>query len=261
MADLSKQKPAASAFNYCRRAPFRKLEKNCCASASFAIQSKSMSDRSRAEEDLRVIRDLMERATIYRAISAPTALVAGVLSILSTALVYLNNDVKLIFGRPVGPREFALIWIDVLILVLAANAFFIWREARYEGRPFISPGMKLAIRAVAPTLLIPAIFTIWFFKRGYLGGQELELVVVWVIFYGLALLSTALFAPRSLTLLGWAFLLTGIAIPVLINLLDELAGDVPTVVMGVAFGFYHLVYATCTWRQRTMTAPAEVSIE
>jgi len=221
----------------------------------------SMDERSRAEEHLRVIRSLMERATIYRAISAPTALVAGVLSILSTAIVYLNNDVKLVFGRPVGPREFALIWIDVLILVLAANAFFVWREARYSGRPFISPGMKLALRAIAPSLLVPMAFTIWFFKRGYLGGQELELVVVWVVFYGLALLSTALFAPRSLTLLGWAFLLPGIAIPVLINLLDELAGDVPTVVMGLAFGLYHLVYAASTWPQRATSAAAEVSIE
>jgi len=220
-----------------------------------------MDERSRAEEHLRVIRSLMERATIYRAISAPTALVAGVLSILSTAIVYVNNDVKLIFGRPVGPREFALIWIDVLILVLAANSFFVWREARYDGRPFVSPGMKLALRAVAPTLLIPMAFTIWFFKRGYLGGQELELVVVWVVFYGLALLSTALFAPRSLTLLGWAFLLTGIAIPVLINLLDELAGDVPTVVMGLAFGLYHLVYAASTWPRRAASAAAEFSIE
>lgn len=220
-----------------------------------------MNERSRAEEDLHVIRSLMERATIYRAISAPTALVAGVLSLLSTGIVYLNNDVKLVFGRPVGPREFALIWIDVLILVLAANAFFVWRQARSSGRPFISPGMKLALRAIAPNLLVPMAFTIWFFKRGYLGGQELELVVVWVVFYGLALLSTALFAPRSLTLLGWAFLLTGVAIPVLINLLDELAGDVPTVVMGLAFGLYHLVYAASTWPRRAALTPAEVSIE
>jgi hypothetical protein len=228
---------------------------------NFALQSNLVSELSRAEEDLRVIRSLMERATIYRAISAPTALVASVLSLLSTAIVYVNNDVKLIFGRPVGPREFALIWIDVLILVLAVNGFFVWREAHQSGRPFISSGMKLTLRAVAPALLIPLAFTIWFFKRGYLGGQELELVVVWVIFYGLALLSTALFAPRSLVLLGWAFLLTGLAIPVLINLLDELAGDVPTIVMGLAFGLYHLVYAACTWPPRALAAPAEVSIE
>ena len=123
-----------------------------------------MSDRARAEEDLRVIRGLMERATIYRAISAPTALVAGTLSILSAGLIYLNNDVNLIFGRPVGPREFALIWIDVLILGSVANGFFVWREAKSGGRPFISPGMKLALRAIGPNLLIPLAFTIWFFK-------------------------------------------------------------------------------------------------
>ena len=220
-----------------------------------------VNERTRAEEDLRVIRSLMERATIYRAISAPTALVAGLLSIISTAIVYVNNDVSLIFGRPVGPREFAIIWLDVLVIVLAANAFFVWREARAGGRPFISPGMKLAMRAVAPTLLVPMMFTIWFFKRGYLGGQELELVVVWVVFYGLALLSTTLFAPRSLTILGWTFLLTGIAVPVLINLFEELAGDVPTMVMGLTFGLYHLVYAACTWRRRAVMAPAEMSIE
>ena len=34
-----------------------------------------------AEEHLRAIRLLMERATIYRAISAPTALVGGLLSV------------------------------------------------------------------------------------------------------------------------------------------------------------------------------------
>ena len=229
--------------------------------ANFVLQSKWMNERSRAEEDLRVIRSLMERATIYRAISAPTALVASVLSLISTGIVYINNDVTLLFGRPVGPREFAIIWLDVLILVLAANAFFVWREARSSGRPFISPGMKLAMRAVAPTLLVPMVFTIWFFKRGYLGGQELELVVVWVVFYGLALLSTALFAPRSLTLLGWIFLLTGISVPVLVNLFEELPGDVPTIVMGLTFGLYHLVYAATTWQRRAATAPAEISIE
>jgi hypothetical protein len=220
-----------------------------------------MNERSRAEEDLRVIRTLMERATIYRAISAPTALVAGLLSILSAVMIYLNNDIQLIFGRPIGPREFAAIWIGVLILALLANTFFVWREARNSGRPFISSGMKLALRAIAPNLLIPLVFTVWFFKRGFLGGQELELVVVWVVFYGLALLATALFAPRSLAILGWAFLLTGLAVPVLIDLVDELAGDVPTVVMGLTFGLYHLTYAAWTWPRKGATAAAPIAIE
>jgi hypothetical protein len=220
-----------------------------------------MNEFSRAEQDLRVIRSLMERATVYRAISAPTALVAGALSLLSATLIYINNDVDLIFNRPIGPREFAIIWLDVLVLSLAANAFFVWREARSAGRPFISPGMKLALRAIAPNLLVPIAFTIWFFKRGFLGGQELELVVIWVVFYGLALLSTALFAPRSLAILGWAFLLTGLAVPTLINMVDELSGDVPVVVMGVTFGLYHLIYAACTWPRKgaSESVPAAIA--
>ena len=107
--------------------------------------------------------------------------------------------------------------------------------------------MRLALRAIAPNLLIPAAFTVWFFQTGYLGAQELQLVTVWVAFYGLGLLATGLFAPRSLSLLGWAFLLTALATPVLGDLIDRLTDDVPDTIMALTFGFYHLVYAVATW--------------
>jgi hypothetical protein len=222
-----------------------------------------MSERSTAEEDLRVIRTLMERATVYRAISAPSALVAGLLSILAAGLAYYNDNIHPLLGRPVRPREFCTIWIVVLILALLANAYFVWREAKNAGRPFISSGMKLALRAIAPTLVIPAAFTVWFYNTGYLGGQEFELVVVWVAFYGLALLSTALFAPRSLSLLGWAFLLTSVSVsvPLLSDWIDNVTDDVPNTVMGVTFGFYHLIYAVVTWSGKREREPAHISRE
>ncbi|HXX41429.1 MAG TPA: hypothetical protein VEI58_04100 [Chthoniobacterales bacterium] len=214
---------------------------------------------SEAEENLQVIRSLMERATVYRAISAPTALVAGLISILAALLVYLNDETNLISGRRVGPREFATIWLAVLVLSLVANMFFVWREAKRSRRPFISSGMKLALQTIAPNLLLPAAFSGWYFSTGYVGGQELELVVVWIAFYGLALLSTALFAPRSLALLGWAFLLSALAIPVFVNGLEELSTNLPNSAMGVTFGIYHLIYAICTWpwkHQSTDDQPA-----
>src|SRR6202011_4997 len=125
-----------------------------------------MNDRTRAEEDLRIIRTLMERATTYRAISAPTALVGGALSILSAAIIHLSDQGLGPIGRSIRPREFAFIWIDVLVLTVVANVFFVWREAKNSGRPFISSGMKLALRAIAPNLIIPAVFTLWFLKVG-----------------------------------------------------------------------------------------------
>lgn len=210
--------------------------------------------RAAAEDNLRVIRQLMERATVYRAVAAPSALVGGILSLLAASAVYYNNEVKLVLGRTVRPREFAFLWLLVLVLVALANAFFLWREANRDRRPFVSSGMKLALRAIAPNLLIPAAFTVWFLETGYLGARELELVTVWIAFYGLSLLATGLFAPRSLSLLGWAFLLTAVATPVLTDMVDRLTDDVPDTMMALTFGLYHLIYAVATWSRRGDTA-------
>ena len=85
-------------------------------------------ERSKAEEDLRVIRSLMERATVYRAISAPAALVAGFLSILAAAAIYLNDQASRI-GRT--RPAFAAIWL--VVLVLRGGDERIFYLARSEG--------------------------------------------------------------------------------------------------------------------------------
>ena len=216
-------------------------------------------ERSKAEADLRVIRSLMERATVYRAISAPAALVAGFLSIFAAATIYLNNQGSM--NRLVHGRGFAVVWLIVLILAAATNAFFIWREAKKDGRPFISSGMKLSLRAIAPNLLIPASVTLWFLVSGYKGAAEQELVVAWIVFYGLALLSTGLFAPRSLVCLGWAFLLTALAIPALRNALGDLPENLPTIAMGLTFGLYHLIYAVCAWPRKRADEIEQFAVE
>ena len=216
-------------------------------------------ERSKAEADLRAIRSLMERATVYRAISAPAALVAGVLSIFAASAIYLNNQASP--NRPLQGRAFAAIWLLVLVLAMAANAFFIWREAKKDGRPFISSGMKLSLRAIAPTLLVPAAVTLWFLVSGYKGAAEQELVVVWIAFYGLALLSTALFAPRSLVCLGWAFLLTALALLALINAAGDLPANLPNIAMGITFGLYHLIYAACAWPRKRADEIEQFAVE
>ena len=216
-------------------------------------------ERSKAEAHLRVIRSLMERATVYRAISAPAALVAGFLSIFAAAAIYLNDQTRLSINRSVQGRVFAAIWLTVLVIAVAANAFFIWREAKNDGRPFISSGMKLSLRAIAPNLLIPAAVTLWFLADGYKGATEPELVVAWIVFYGLALLSTGLFAPRSLVCLGWAFLLTALVIPALRNAVGGLPANLPTIAMGFTFGLYHLIYAVCAWPRKR--ADEEFAVE
>lgn len=46
-------------------------------------------NRSAAEEHLRVIRELMERATVYRAVSAPAALFCGLIALSVSGLALI----------------------------------------------------------------------------------------------------------------------------------------------------------------------------
>jgi hypothetical protein len=205
-----------------------------------------------SEERLTTLRGLAERAEIYQRRFARTGLIGGSLSILTAALIFVNDEFTQFLDRPVRPREFASAWILVLAVTVIIGALFSAGAARTRGDEFGSARMKLALGTIAPYLVIPAAFTGWFFATGYLGGTELDLAVVWIAFYGLMLLSTALFAPRSIALLGWAFLLTAVSVPLLEDRLDVWSGDVPTVLMGVTFGFYHLFYAALNWRRNAL---------
>jgi hypothetical protein len=212
-----------------------------------------MNDNSTTEQNLEAIRGLIERGEIYRTVSARAALVGAVLSILTAGAIYLNDEVTRIWGRPVRPRELAFAWLGVLFLTVIVSVLFLSRAARNGGGPVNSRRMKLALRTIAPYLVIPAAFTGWFLTTGYLGAAEQDLVVVWIAFYGLMLLSTAVFAPRSLALLGWAFLLTSLSVPVFSDVIDDRVGSVPTVLMGVTFGLYHLIYAAFNWPRKPVT--------
>ena len=64
--------------------------------------------RSEAEEHLRVIRSLMEKATIYRALSAPAALVGGLLTISASA--YLMWKARQEPAAEIATLPFTVVW-------------------------------------------------------------------------------------------------------------------------------------------------------
>jgi hypothetical protein len=215
-----------------------------------------MNEVERAEEHLRIIRTLMERATIYRAISAPTALVGGLLAAITSAgsLIWMHGENAARLPHFVG------LWIFVLVITVCANTLFVWRAARKRDEPMISSAMKTALRALFPSLLAGAALSI--FALCNVGDVMNLIVLFWVLFYGLALLATAHFAPKSLVLLGWAFL---IAAMFCLFLSPKISGAWPMlsrdtfalIVMGLTFGLFHLVYAVCTWPRKAHDAESQ----
>ena len=158
-----------------------------------------MTDSDSASRQLRVIRSLMERATIYRSISAPTALVGGLLSLGGFATAYYAKHHR---HHPLSPTEFLIVWLVILALTCFTNVIFLSRGATRRRECFFSSGMKCALTSVAPAFFSAAMLTL-------LIHSPIHLALVWITFYGMGLLATQHFAPRSLVILGLTFFFTG----------------------------------------------------
>ena len=210
-----------------------------------------------AEEHLRAIRQLMERATVYRAISAPAALVGGLLAVFTSAAMLSWQVAEP--GLNINAHLFFDLWSLIFAATIAANTFFIWRGAVQRGEPVVSAGMKLALRSVLPSLFAGGAISAALMMT---SEQAYVPPLFWLVFYGLALLSTMNFAPRSIVALGWAFLITGIGAFIYfmnLSLLPDIDLPTPTrfypaAIMGGTFGLYHLIYAACAWPRRAMSS-------
>jgi hypothetical protein len=202
-----------------------------------------MTDLDDPREHLRVIRSLMERATVYRAISAPTALVAGLLSLGAFATAYYA---KHHLHSNLTPRQFIVVWLVVLALTWLTNLIFLGRSAYQRREPLFSAGMKCALVNVAPSFLLAGVLTVIIHK-------PMQLCIIWMVLYGLGLLATQQFAPRSLVVLGSIFFTAGGVLMVAWKHLFLQAGQaepstlVVSGIMAGAFGGLHLAYAAVVW--------------
>lgn len=212
-----------------------------------------MTPAEQAAADLKAIRGLMEKATIYQAISAPSALAAGSLAVAGATVFgagWLQED----------ERTFCLVWGAVLAGALVFNAWFLFRAAQKRGEAFVSPGMKLALGALLPPVLLAGVLSLLVLAKGFHAWPErnpdftplgMFLVGIWITTYGLALLATQTFSPRSILGLGYGFLTAGLLFWASMALSWEPIHWPPAAWMGLTFGLFHLIYAAFAWPRRS----------
>lgn len=159
-----------------------------------------MNDSEKALNQLNLIREMMEKATVYRALSAPAAIFGGLLAVL-LGLYFLLQDKN---GEFVDGAHYFWTWVVALIIADSFNALLLFKRAKREGSKFISSGVKLTILRTAPAAIAGAIISFEAAKN------DIELcTLVWILCYGAALLAMGEVAPRSLKRLGWSFIVFG----------------------------------------------------
>lgn len=200
--------------------------------------------KDEASRNLEVIRSLMERSVIYRSLSAPAALLGGVLSVAAA------GGLNVAYPESVDPPVFVIVWLGVLALTTLFNITLLGRKSRSESRPFFSSGMRTTMGLIWPTMAAGGVVGIaW-----CLTGDQPDVVrctALWALCYGLALQATRPFSPKSLRWLGMVFTVFGtvtLALAIALNNFTPTGDAVASgLIMGVSFGGFHLVYALATW--------------
>jgi hypothetical protein len=198
-----------------------------------------MTTHQEAAEQLRVIRTMMERATIFRALSGEAALLGGAMSLAAGWL-----------SEPKAGWAWGSIWLAGLAVVMLFAVWQLHRLSRVHERPFWSHGLKVALRGALPSLVAGGFLGLLYLKYGARDPAapraELFAASFWILHYGLALMAIREFAPKSMVWLGLAFLITGIGAFACCTFIQSMSQHLyrlgPSGLMAATFGGFHLLY-------------------
>ena len=193
-----------------------------------------------ARENLRVIRQTMERSTKYSTLSGLSGVLIGLTAIAGVAVTAAVIDHKMTAHVPDASVQplLGLIWLAVL--ALAVTIEFAWnkRRAARIGKHVASPLGAHILVAALPAFLGAAVLTAFF----YLHGLFADVWGVWMLCYGLAICAVGLFSVRPVTYLGAAFVLAGSVTLLLPN-------HFHLFMMALTFGGFHVLYGTLMARK------------
>ena len=183
-----------------------------------------------------VINDLQSKQNAYLTLSASLALLVGTLSVFLAACLWIQSQ----RGTIITNLNFYLLWTAVAALCTAV--FFIMMRPRFSKTPGLSPRIQAVFLLIAPALICGTLIPLWLALTGH---RQTYITTLWMLFYGLALLSTASFAPQTIIALGWGFLTSGLlAIAVVLFGHDLRVHDTRTAALFMfwTFGLLHLLY-------------------
>jgi hypothetical protein len=182
----------------------------------------------RAMDDLRFIRETMERSASFTHVSGLGGVLMGVIALVAGAV-----------GRIVAtPTAWLVVWLGAAALSFAVAAWAMARKSRAEGVSLLSgPGRRFAWNMVPP-LLAGAILTFGLARAGYYD----LLPPVWILLYGAGIVTGGSYSVRPVPLMGAGFMLAG----ALALVSPPTWGDA---YMVAAFGGLHIAFGLVIWRK------------
>jgi len=146
-------------------------------------------------DDLRFIRDTMERSSAFTAVSGWGYVLLG-----TTAL-----GAAWLAARQISPFSWLQVWLAEGLLAVVIGLLSCTWKANRRGLPLFSgPARKVAL-SLAPPLVAGAFLTFLLFR----AGLQSALPAMWLLLYGAGIITGGAFSVAILPVMGVSFMLLG----------------------------------------------------
>ena len=174
-----------------------------------------------AIDDLRFIRETMENAASFTAVPGWGGVAMGVTALASACVA----------PSPASGRNWMITWVAAALAAFALGALGIYWKARRVGTPvFARPGRQFLL-SLLPPLIAGGVIS----GAIYASGLGHLLPSIWLLLYGVGVMSAGTFSVRVVPVMGLCFMLAG----VLAMFCPAAWGNA---VMAAGFGGLHIIF-------------------
>jgi hypothetical protein len=191
--------------------------------------------------DLKEIRNLMEKSSKFISLSGLSGVFAGVLALVSASILYfkkvsISGNYELngfSISRHWSPDYLAFLFylaFGTLVIAIVGGIFFTWRKVRKSDQIFWNPLSRRLVLSLAIPLVVGGGFSLALVMNGALRMVPETML----IFYGLALLNASQHTYRDVYYLG----LCEIGLGTLALFIDGYS----LLFWALGFGVLHIIY-------------------
>jgi len=175
----------------------------------------------RAIDNLKFIRETMERSTVFTSVPGYGGILMGATAIVAAYIAHSQTYI----------RDWLIVWLTEAVLAFFIGLLAMWQKTKLSQTSlFSTPARKLLMNSLPP-MLCGVFITLGLWRFGHFEAM----IPVWILCYGAAVVCGGAFSVKAVPIMGWCFMALG-------AIAFFLPANTGQIMMALSFGVLHIVF-------------------